>query len=63
LIVFPRFLLGTLLASASDDLQIVLWDWALHQAAVVYESGHHSNVFQVNIDSLIIVFFFELILH
>jgi WD repeat-containing protein 42A len=40
--------LGTLLASASDDLQIILWDWALNQAAVAYESDHHSNVFQVN---------------
>jgi len=36
------------LASASDDLQIILWDWALNQAAVAYESEHHSNVFQVN---------------
>jgi hypothetical protein len=35
------------LASASDDLQIILWDWALNQAAVAYESEHHSNVFQV----------------
>ncbi|CAF5216037.1 unnamed protein product, partial [Rotaria magnacalcarata] len=25
---------GTLLASASDDLQIILWDWASNQAAV-----------------------------
>ncbi|CAF4873910.1 unnamed protein product [Rotaria sp. Silwood1] len=37
---------GTLLASASDDLQIILWDWASNQAAVAYESDHHSNVFQ-----------------
>ena len=40
--------LGTLLASASDDLQIILWDWASNQAAVAYESEHHNNVFQVN---------------
>jgi DDB1- and CUL4-associated factor 8 len=39
---------GTLLASASDDLQIIVWDWALNQAAAVYESKHLSNVFQVN---------------
>ena len=43
--------LGTLLASASDDLQIILWDWAQNQAAVAYESDHHSNVFQVNLQS------------
>ena len=45
-------LLGTLLASASDDLQIILWDWASNQAAAAYESHHHSNVFQVNIYKL-----------
>ena len=39
--------LGTLLASASDDLQVILWDWALNQMAVAYDSEHHSNVFQV----------------
>ncbi|CAF3596133.1 unnamed protein product [Adineta steineri] len=37
---------GTLLASASDDLQIILWDWSLNQPAVSYESEHHGNVFQ-----------------
>ncbi|CAF4251116.1 unnamed protein product, partial [Rotaria magnacalcarata] len=37
---------GTLLASASDDLQIILWDWASNQAAVAYDSEHRSNVFQ-----------------
>jgi hypothetical protein len=36
------------LASASDDLQIILWDWASNQVAAAYESDHHSNVFQVN---------------
>ncbi|CAF5142112.1 unnamed protein product, partial [Rotaria magnacalcarata] len=34
------------LASASDDLQIILWDWASNQAAVAYDSEHRSNVFQ-----------------
>ncbi|CAF0943498.1 unnamed protein product [Didymodactylos carnosus] len=38
--------IGTLLASASDDLQIALWDWPTPQVAVIYDSGHTSNVFQ-----------------
>ncbi|PSN50052.1 DDB1- and CUL4-associated factor 8 [Blattella germanica] len=37
---------GTLLASGSDDLNIVVWDWALGKFLVVYNSGHRSNVFQ-----------------
>ncbi|CAK8691174.1 unnamed protein product [Clavelina lepadiformis] len=39
---------GSLLASGSDDLQIMLWDWAHpeREPAVMYESGHKSNVFQ-----------------
>uniref|UniRef100_H2YRQ9 DDB1- and CUL4-associated factor 8 n=1 Tax=Ciona savignyi TaxID=51511 RepID=H2YRQ9_CIOSA len=39
---------GTMLASGSDDLQIMLWDWTdKHSAPVLsYESGHKSNVFQ-----------------
>ncbi|UJR26205.1 hypothetical protein I4U23_007548 [Adineta vaga] len=38
--------IGTLLASASDDLQIIVWDWALQQAAAAFDSKHQSNVFQ-----------------
>ncbi|XP_069687028.1 DDB1- and CUL4-associated factor 8-like isoform X2 [Periplaneta americana] len=37
---------GTLLASGSDDLSIVVWDWALGKFLVSYDSGHRSNVFQ-----------------
>lgn len=37
---------GTLLASGSDDLNIVLWNWALNKPYVVFDSGHRSNVFQ-----------------
>ncbi|PNF37312.1 DDB1- and CUL4-associated factor 8 [Cryptotermes secundus] len=37
---------GTLLASGSDDLSIVVWDWALGKFLVFYDSGHRSNVFQ-----------------
>ncbi|XP_076457431.1 uncharacterized protein LOC143291451 [Babylonia areolata] len=38
--------IGTLLASGADDLQIVLWNWARNRKALVYDSGHRSNVFQ-----------------
>lgn len=38
---------GDLLASGSDDLDIVIWDWAKGKKKLAYESGHSSNVFQV----------------
>lgn len=38
---------GDLLASGSDDLDIVIWDWAKHKKVLHYDSGHASNVFQV----------------
>ncbi|KAL3885744.1 hypothetical protein ACJMK2_025787 [Sinanodonta woodiana] len=38
--------IGTLLASGSDDLNIVLWNWLKNRPALVYDSGHRSNVFQ-----------------
>jgi len=39
---------GNLIASGSDDLRVMLWDWVNNpwQPAVNYESGHKSNVFQ-----------------
>ncbi|CAH1797070.1 unnamed protein product [Owenia fusiformis] len=37
---------GNLLASGSDDLKIVLWDWCKNTPSIVYDSGHRSNVFQ-----------------
>jgi WD repeat-containing protein 42A len=40
---------GTLLASGSDDLNIVVWDWPLGKFLVSYDSGHRSNVFQVSL--------------
>lgn len=38
---------GTRLASGSDDLQVVIWDWAIRRAELQFDSGHKSNVFQV----------------
>ncbi|XP_058802329.1 DDB1- and CUL4-associated factor 8-like isoform X2 [Phymastichus coffea] len=37
---------GNLLASASDDLLVTIWDWAIGKKRVVLPSGHRSNVFQ-----------------
>lgn len=38
---------GTRLASGSDDLRVVIWDWAIRKAELEFDSGHKSNVFQV----------------
>ncbi|XP_033225639.1 DDB1- and CUL4-associated factor 8-like [Belonocnema kinseyi] len=38
---------GNLLASASDDLNVNIWDWATGKRQFSFESGHRSNVFQV----------------
>ncbi|XP_005093046.1 DDB1- and CUL4-associated factor 8 [Aplysia californica] len=38
--------IGTLLASGSDDLNIVLWNWQRGRPSLIYDSGHRSNVFQ-----------------
>lgn len=37
---------GNLLVSGSDDLKVIVWNWARRQPIVVQASGHRSNVFQ-----------------
>jgi len=37
---------GDLLASGSDDLDIVVWDWAKCKQLATFDSGHRANVFQ-----------------
>lgn len=44
---------GNLLASGSDDLEVVLWDWAKQKPVLAYESGHRSNVFQVGVQNIL----------
>lgn len=39
---------GNLLASGSDDLQVVLWDWASGRVVKKFDTGHVANVFQVS---------------
>lgn len=40
---------GDLLASGSDDLQVVLWNWASGKVVKTFDSGHVANVFQVSL--------------
>lgn len=44
LIFFPFS--GQLLASGSDDTNVVLWDWARNKPLSTIKTGHKSNVFQ-----------------
>ncbi|XP_062039123.1 DDB1- and CUL4-associated factor 8-like [Lepus europaeus] len=37
---------GTWLASSSDDLRVIVWDWMKQQPVLEFESGHRNNVFQ-----------------
>lgn len=39
---------GQLLASGSDDLHLILWDWARGKSVGKYNTGHVANVFQVS---------------
>lgn len=37
---------GNLLVTGSDDLKVIVWNWATQQPITVQMSGHSSNVFQ-----------------
>lgn len=37
---------GTLLASGSDDLKVVIWDWRIGKSITKVETRHRRNVFQ-----------------
>lgn len=37
---------GSLLASGSDDLNVVVWDWKVGKCLLKYVTKHRSNVFQ-----------------
>lgn len=38
---------GGLLASGSDDLKVIIWDWNRGKPVTSFDSGHVANVFQV----------------
>jgi len=40
-------IIGTLLASGSDDLKVVILDWIRSKTYISFDSGHRANVFQV----------------
>ncbi|XP_057245389.1 DDB1- and CUL4-associated factor 8-like, partial [Malurus melanocephalus] len=40
---------GTRLASGSDDLKVLVWDWLRRRPVLQFDSGHKSNVFQVRL--------------
>lgn len=37
---------GSLLASGSDDLKVVIWDWKRGKALLDFDTKHRGNVFQ-----------------
>lgn len=37
---------GNLLVTGSDDLKVIVWNWAKQKPIVVQNSGHRSNIFQ-----------------
>lgn len=38
---------GSLLASGSDDVHIIIWDPFLHRSLVILRTGHQGNIFSV----------------
>lgn len=38
---------GSLLASGSDDVQVIIWDPFLHRSVAVVRTGHQGNIFSV----------------
>ncbi|NXF12491.1 DCAF8 factor, partial [Smithornis capensis] len=41
---------GTRLASGSDDLKVLVWDWIRRRPVLQFDSGHKSNVFQLALE-------------
>lgn len=37
---------GSLLASGSDDLKVILWDWPVGKQLLAFETKHRGNIFQ-----------------
>lgn len=41
--------LCSLLASGSDDVQVILWDPFLHRSKTIIRTGHQGNIFSVKV--------------
>lgn len=37
---------GNLLVTGSDDLKVIVWNWAQNKPVIIQTSGHRSNIFQ-----------------
>lgn len=37
---------GNLLCTGSDDMKVIVWDWARNKVKFSYKSGHQANIFQ-----------------
>ena len=45
--------LGTKIASGSDDLMVIVWDWVRRKKITSFPTGHRENVFQVRFTQLV----------
>lgn len=48
--IVKKFYLSRLLASASDDKDIILWDPFCYEKKLVVHTGHHGNIFSVKVN-------------
>lgn len=37
---------GNHLVTGSDDLQVIVWNWAKNKPIIIQPTGHHTNIFQ-----------------
>ncbi len=44
-----RLLFFRLVASGSDDVQVIIWDPFLHKSVTTVRTGHQGNIFSVKV--------------
>ena len=49
------------IASGSDDLSVIIWDWEKEKNLLAFNTGHKANVFQVGRLSTMFILIFILI--
>ena len=47
---------GSILASGSDDIHIMLWDPFLKRKLADIDTGHQGNIFSVKVNSIWVVY-------